>query len=142
MPSKPKEHLTSADIHPNNSVTSVLLFSENPIYSQPNAKYTIRGVVRMQGYGDLTLEEKTITYGEKLATAIDQIRSELDAPKFGFINIPEAIQMLDGPLDNAVSRALRSSRIDSVQIINVFFKDGEIEVLKQEGQDNSQLLLN
>lgn len=140
MQSISKERFVLKDFYPNTSVTSVLLFSENDVSQQPIERYTIRGIIRMQGYGDLSLDEKLITYREKLAVVIDEVRRELNAPLFGFINIPEATQMLDGSLDNAVSKALQTTRKDVTKIIDIFFQDGEIEVLTQNNSGESPLL--
>jgi hypothetical protein len=135
-----KEGFQLFEMYPDNKDTCVLLFSENPIGSQPREKYTLRGVVRMNGYGNLTLEEKLITYNDKLAGEIDKIRNELQAPQFGFVNLSEAQQMLDGVLDNAVSRALRIANRDGFQIFDIVFKDNDITVLKPDNQNDIPLL--
>ena len=136
------EILTYSDVNNAESVTSVLLLSKNPVGNKPIEKYTLHAIIRMQGWGDLSHEEKTVTYPAKVAKVIDQEKSNFNAPLGGFINLPEAKQMLNGTLDNAVSQALRSTRKSSIQIIDIFFKDGEIEVLKQGNQDDALLLLN
>ena len=119
----------------------VLLLSEKPPQDTPGEKYTLQGVIRLHGWNALRLDEKTITYADQMVALIDREKTESHASVGGFINLSEAIQMAAGTLDTDLSRALRSSRMESLRCVDVFFRDGKIEVLEPETMHGSSLFL-